>query len=50
MGNLVVKKKSINKHHKQTIKGRINMSWDKIETYHKIAYGAGNFDKELLDE
>lgn len=26
------------------------MSWDKIETYEKVAYGSSNFDKELLDE
>lgn len=26
------------------------MSWNKIETYDKIAYGASTFDKQLLDE
>lgn len=26
------------------------MSWDKIETYEKVAYGSGSFDKRLLDE
>lgn len=26
------------------------MSWNKIETYQKVAYGSSSFDKELLDE